>query len=204
MSSAANRVVMNTALKAALMRDRELGLRLSVIAGGQDLAEAKLISAGDGNLSARIDDGRFIVTPTGSDKGKLEVDDLFEIEINSHRAPDGASNEVGMHRAIYARFSSVHAVVHAHPEKVLALAAEGRAPDPSQLPNGGSVLDRVYWIDDFPPGSRSLAEEVAIGLAQAPALVLAAHGAVTIGATVEQAVLRMIRLERLALVTRGR
>ena len=181
MSSAANRVVMNTALKATLMRDRELGLRLSVVAGGQDLAEAKLIRAGDGNLSARIDDGRFIVTPTRSDKAKLEVDDLFEIEINSHRVPDGASNEVGMHRAIYARFHSVHAVVHAFPEKVLALAADGRAPDPSQLPNGGSVLDRVYWIDDFPPGSRSLAEEVAIGLAQAPALVLAAHGAVTRG-----------------------
>ena len=85
-----------------------------------------------------------------------------------------------------------------------ALAADGRAPDPTQLPNGGSVLDRVYWIEDFPPGSRSLAEEVATGLSCAPALVLAAHGAVTIGATVEQAVLRMIRLERLALVTRGR
>jgi L-fuculose-phosphate aldolase len=204
MSSAANRVVMNTTMKATLMRDRELGLRLSVTAGARDLVEAKLIGAGNGNLSARIDDRRFIVTPTGAAKDKLDVDDLFEIVIKSHRAPEGASTEVGMHRAIYARFSSVHAVVHAHPEKVLALAADGRAPDPSQLPNGGSVLDRVFWIDDFPPGSRSLADEVALGLAQAPALVLAAHGAVTIGATVEQAVLRMIRLERLALVTRGR
>jgi L-fuculose-phosphate aldolase len=204
MSSAANRVVVNRTMKATRTRDRLQGLRLSVVYGGRELAEAELISAAEGNLSARIDNDRFIVTPTGKDKGKLDVDDLFEIEINSHRVPEGASTEVGMHRAIYARFPSVHAVVHAHPEKVLELADEGMAPDPGHLPNGGSVLDRVSWIDDFPPGTRSLADEVAIGISRAPALVIAAHGAVTIGATVDQAVIRMIRLERLALVTRGR
>ena len=162
-----------------------------------------MIDAHEGNLSARIDSGRFFVTPTGKDKGKLDVDELFEIEIGSHGMPDGASTEVGLHRAIYARFPSVYAVVHAHPDRVLALAADGRAPDPALLPGGGTVLDRVSWIDDFPPGSRSLADEVANGIARAPALVLAAHGAVTVGATVDQAVIRMIRLERLALLTRG-
>jgi len=184
-------------------RERLHGLHLSIVAGGVELALAKLTKPGEGNLSARIDQDRFLVTPTRKDKGKLTVTELFEVEINSHRVPEGASTEVGMHRAIYARFPSVHAVVHAHPVKVLALADEGKAPDPSKLPNGGTILDRVAWIDDFPPGSRSLAEEVAMGIARAPALVLAAHGAVTIGATVDQAVLRMIRLERLALMTRG-
>lgn len=152
MSSAAGRVVMNTALKATMMRDRLLGLYLSVIEGGRELSEAKLITPGEGNISARVDGERFIVTPSGKDKTKLEVDDLFEIEINSHRAPEGASTEVGMHRAIYSRFPTVHSVVHAHPVKVLALAEEGLAPDPSRLPDGGSVLDRVSWIDDFPRG----------------------------------------------------
>ena len=186
-----------------MKRDRLHGLYLSIVEGGRELAEAKLINPSEGNLSARIDQEFFLVTPTGKDKGNLEVDELFEIEINSHRVPEGASTEAGMHRAIYAKFPSVHAVVHAHPVKVLALADEGRAPDPSLLPNGGNILDRVSWIDDVPPGSRSLAQEVARCIAEAPALVLAAHGAVTIGATVDQAVLRMIRLERLALMTRG-
>lgn len=186
-----------------MRRNRLHGLRLSIVAGGQELTEAKIIEPGQGNLSARIDGEMFVVTPTGVDKGKLEVDDLVDVEITSHRVPEGASTEVGLHRAIYARFPSIHAVVHAHPDKVLALAKEGRAPDPSQLPNGGTVLDQVSWIDDFPPGSRSLAQEVANGIARAPSLVIAAHGAVTVGATVEQAVLRMIRLERLALMTRG-
>lgn len=204
MSSAANRVVMNTALKATLARDRLQGLRLSIVEGGRELTLAKLIHSGDGNLSARIDGDRFIVTPTGVDKGKLDVDDLFEVEINSHRIPEGASTEVGLHRSIYAKFPAIHAIVHAHPEKVLALAEDGLAPDPRRLPDGGTVLDRVSWIEDFPPGTRSLANEVTIGISRAPALVIAAHGAVTIGATVDQAVIRMIRLERLALVTRGR
>lgn len=188
---------------APMKPERLLGLRLSIIEGGRELAATKLIKLGEGNLSARIDQDRFFVTPTMTDKAKLETDELMEVEISSHRVPEGASTEVGLHRAIYAQFPSVHAVVHAHPDKVLALAEDGLAPDPCLLPDGGSVLDRVSWIDDFPPGSRSLAQEVAMGIAKAPALVIAAHGAVTIGATVDQAVLRMIRLERLALMTRG-
>jgi len=187
-----------------MRRNRLHGLRLSIVAGGQELAEAKIIDSEQGNLSARIDENSFVVTPTGMDKGKLAVEDLVDVEIVSHRVPEGASTEVGLHRAIYTRFPSIHAVVHAHPDKVVALAKEGLAPDPSRLPDGGTVLDRVSWIDDFPPGSRSLAEEVANGIARAPSLVIAAHGAVTVGATVDQAVLRMIRLERLALMTRGR
>jgi L-fuculose-phosphate aldolase len=183
--------------------ERLWGLRLSIVEGGKELAESKVVAPGEGNLSARIDRERFLVTPTMTDKAQLEPEELMEVEINSHRVPEGASTEVGLHRAIYARFPSVHAVVHAHPTKVLALASEGSAPDPSLLPDGGTILDRVSWIDDFPPGSRSLAQEVTEGIAKAPALVIAAHGAVTIGATVDQAVLRMIRLERLALMTRG-
>jgi L-fuculose-phosphate aldolase len=183
--------------------ERLWGLRLSIVEGGKELAESKVVAPGEGNLSARIDRERFLVTPTMTDKAQLEPEELVEVEINSHRVPEGASTEVGLHRAIYARFPSVHAVVHAHPTKVLALASEGSAPDPSLLPDGGTILDRVSWIDDFPPGSRSLAQEVTEGIAKAPALVIAAHGAVTIGATVDQAVLRMIRLERLALMTRG-
>lgn len=202
MSSATKRVVCTT-MGVPMRRDRLHGLYLSVVSGGKELAAANLIKTGEGNLSARIDQDRFLVTPTGKDKDRLEVEDLFEVEINSHRVPEGASTELGLHRAIYARFPSVHAVVHAHPAKVLALADDGLAPDPNLLPSGGGILDRVSWIDDFPPGSRSLAQEVARCISEAPSLVLAAHGAVTIGATVDQAVLRMIRLERLALMTRG-
>ena len=61
MSSAADRVVMNTGLKATMMRDRMLGLRLSVIEGGRDLSEVKLITPGEGNISARVDGERFII-----------------------------------------------------------------------------------------------------------------------------------------------
>jgi L-fuculose-phosphate aldolase len=192
-----------TGMGTPMKPERMWGLRLSIIEGGRELTMTKLITLGEGNLSARIDKDRFLVTPTMTDKAKLEPDELMEVEINSHRVPEGASTEVGLHRAIYVQFPSVHSVVHAHPAKVLALAEEGLAPDASLLPDGGSILDRVSWIDDFPPGSRSLAQEVALGIAKAPALVIAAHGAVTIGATVDQAVLRMIRLERLALMTRG-
>ncbi len=105
MSSATKRVACTT-MGTHMRRERLQGLYLSVIEGGRELTEAHLIMPTEGNLSARIDGERFLVTPTRKDKGKLEVEDLFEIEINSHRVPEGASTEVGLHRAIYARFPS--------------------------------------------------------------------------------------------------
>ena len=183
--------------------ERVLGLRLSLVAGGQELAAEELIQPGEGNLSARIDRDTFLVTPTASDKSRLEVGDLIEVEVSGRQTPQRASSEVWMHRAIYQAFPTIHAVVHAHPVKVVALAEDGDTPNPALLAKGGTVLDRVAWVENYPRGSRSLAAAVAQGLAAAPACVLAGHGAVTVGATVEQAVLRMIRLERLALLTRG-
>ena len=203
MSSTVKSVAMGNGMRDAWKRDRIHGLRLSIIEGGREMVAARLFDSEGGNLSARIDEDRFLITPAGKAKDELAIDDLFEIEIASPNVPEGASSEVGLHRAIYARFPAIHAVVHAHPEKILDLAGDGLAPDPKRLVNGGSVLDRVSFIEDFPPGSRSLAEEVALGISLAPSLVIAAHGAVTVGATVGQAVIRMIRLERLALVTRG-
>lgn len=203
MSSAVKGVAMNAGMRDGWKRDRLNGLRLSIIEGGREMVKARLLDTEGGNLSARIDSDRFVITPADKAKDELEVDDLFEIEIASPSVPEGASAEVGLHRAIYRRFPSIHAVAHAHPKKILDLACDGLAPDPSRLTNGGTVLDQVSFIEDFPPGTRSLAEEVVAGIAKAPSLVIAAHGAVTVGATVDQAVLRMIRLERLALVTLG-
>ncbi len=178
--------------------------RNRLVAAGERLAAAGLVYSSEGNLSVRLDASTCLVTPAGSNLGCLDPEELVEVSIDASEIPVRATSEVQLHLELYRRRPEVWAVVHAHPVKILALANEGSAPDPSRLPNGGTVLDRVSWIDDFPPGTRSLAQEVAKGISLAPSLVLAAHGAVTVGATVDQAVLRMIRLERLALMTRGR
>lgn len=176
-------------------------LRLELIAAGAVLAEAGLILSGEGNLSARLDGAAFLVTPRGRDKGRLEPADLVVVGVGPEVAPAEASTESRIHAAIYRRRPEVRAVAHAHPPAVQALSHRGRVPDCGLLSEAGEMLGAVAWVPPLRPGSVELAEASADALARCPACVLAEHGAVTVGSTVEQAVRRMLLLERLAALT---
>ena len=105
-------------------------------------------------------------------------------------------SEVHIHREIYVRRSEVGAIVHSHPQYVLALSAVGAIERPSTsvgtfLPEAGApVFDSPVLIDTVARG-----EAMAAALGAAPAVVLRQHGAVTVGQDVREAVVRMICLE---------
>jgi L-fuculose-phosphate aldolase len=176
-------------------------LRLELIAAGAMLGQAGLILAGEGNLSARLDGEGFLITPRGRDKGRLDPADLVVVPWPPATAPPAASTETRIHETVYRLRSEVAAVVHAHPAAVQALSRQSRAPDCSLLTEAGDLLGAVGWVPVLPPGSVELAEATAQALARAPACVLARHGAVTVGGSVDQATRRMLLLERLAALT---
>ena len=178
-------------------------LLLELVAAGSLLEQSGLILAGEGNLSARIGGTDFLVTPRGRDKGRLDPADLVVVRGWPAEAPAAASSEVQIHGAVYRRRAEAAAVVHAHPAAVQALSCTGRLPDCSLLTEGALLLGAVAWVPALAPGSAELAEATAAALAQAPACVLERHGAVTVGATVAEAVWRMLLLERLAALTLG-
>jgi L-fuculose-phosphate aldolase len=178
-------------------------LRLELVAAGALLEQAGLILAGEGNLSARIDGGGFLITPRGRDKGRLEPADLVVVPRWPDEAPPAASSEVQLHGAVYRLRPEVAAVVHAHPVAVQGLSRAGRAPDCSLLTEGALLLGAVARVPALPPGSLELADATAHALAHAPACVLERHGAVTVGGTVDQALWRMLVLERLSALTLG-
>lgn len=173
-------------------------LRLELIAAGAMLEQAGLILAGEGNLSVRIGRRGFLITPRGCDKGRLEPADLVMVSWQQPSIPPRASSETRIHSAVYRLRPEVVAVTHAHPPAIQALARDGRAPDCSLLTEGGDLLGTVGWVPALPPGSVELAEATAHALARSPACVLAQHGAVTVGGSVDQATRRMLLLERLA------
>jgi L-fuculose-phosphate aldolase len=176
-------------------------LRLELVAAGALLEQAGLILAGEGNLSARIDGAAFLITPRGRDKGRLDPGDLVVVPRWPAEVPAAASSETQIHGAVYRLRVEVKAVVHAHPAAVQGLSQTGRVPDCSLLTEGGMLLGAVAWVPALRPGSAELAEATAHALAHGPACVLERHGAVTVGGTVEQALLRMLVLERLAALT---
>ncbi len=187
---------------------------LELVAAGARLGAAGLILPGEGNLSVLAHDDRettVLITPTGVDKARLSPAELIGISWDDDARgswprldlPDGASTETRMHLAIYAELSGARAVVHAHPPQTLALAGAGLLPDCAVLEEGTQLLGAVSWVPSVDPGSLRLAQDVATALLDAPACVLERHGAVTLGRTLEEALRRMLLLERLAGLTRG-
>ncbi len=180
-------------------------LHTQLVAAGARLSAAGLVHSSEGNLSARIDRGRCLVTPTGGVTGRLTGADMVEVPLDRGKVPRRASSEVRLHIEIYRLRPDVEAIVHAHPPCVLRLAREGRLPDAGFLDEDGSrfggVVDGAVLRRGQPGARRDRSRRPPRRRRRACFLD---HGAVTVGVTVESALRRMLRLERAAARTRGR
>jgi L-fuculose-phosphate aldolase len=192
-------------------REETARLRAAVVAGGRRLGARGLISASEGNISARLTDGSLLIMPSGRRKDELEPDDIIGVPFDpDDRAARGAapgattgpkpSTDIAIHRAIYAARSDVLAVVHAHLPAAMALTLAGEVPDPAALPETALLLPQLPFVPFASPGSAELAALVvaAFATSEGPlpgAVLLERHGAVAVGETVEQAVNRLELVE---------
>jgi L-fuculose-phosphate aldolase len=206
-------------------RSVEARLREAIVAAGRRLGARGLISAGEGNLSVRLGGETLLVTPSGRRKDELAAGDILLVPLQAGSAAvAGAgtrpSSDIAIHRAIYEARSDVIAVVHAHLPAAMALTLAGEVPDPGALPETALLLPRLPFVPFATPGSTALAVEVARAFARGRdgvaspdagvgAVLLERHGAVAVGASVEQAVNRLELVEVLcrtwrdALLIRG-
>lgn len=172
---------------------------------GRQLAERGLIAGAEGNLSARCGGG-VLVTPAGRAKGTLAPADLVLVDAAGRTRGEGRpSTELGLHLAVYAGRADVGAVVHAHPPVATGFAAAGQPLDDDVLPELLVEFGTVPLVSFRMPGSPGLGEAIRPLVAEHDALLLANHGAVTFGSTVEEAERRMESLEqgaRILLVAR--
>jgi L-fuculose-phosphate aldolase len=95
----------------------------------------------------------------------------------------------------------VHAVVHAHPPTATGFAVAGIALDRPLIAEAVVTLGAVPVIPYGQPSTEELADNVGRAICDAQALLMANHGAIAVGATLEQAWERMETLEQLARVT---
>ncbi len=175
-------------------------LRRALCAAGRRLAERDLIGAGEGNLSVRLGGGAFLVTPSGARKGALRPGDLLVVDADGAvRAGRGRpSTELAMHLAAFAARPDARAAVHAHPLAAVAFTVAG-APWPGDLvPEAAVTLGPVAVAPFATPGTAEVPASLAPLLAGHDVLLLARHGALCLGATLEEAVDRMETLERVA------
>lgn len=161
-----------------------------------------LVPAMDGNLSARLSPDTLLITRTQVRKRDLTVEDLVEVGLEGTvRGRGRASSELGLHLTVYAARPDVAAIVHAHPPVACAFAVAGRDLTRVLMPEAVVALGPVPLAPYATPGTPAMDEAVAPLARDHDAFLLAHHGAVTTGSSVEQALDRMETLEHVAKVT---
>ena len=172
-----------------------------IVEAGRRLWMRGLVAASDGNISCRLSDGAFLITPSGVAKGFLGPDDLLRVD-EAGNVLSGAgrpSIETALHLAVYRARPEVQALVHAHPPLTTAFTLTGQdmnedAPDEVKL-----QLGRIAVADYGEAGSSELAQNVArAALSGTHAVLLSRHGALTAGDSVMKALFRMEALEQAA------
>jgi len=175
-------------------------LRREVVRVCRRLYERGLIAGGECNVSARLDDGSILVTPSGASKIDVAEDDLVVVDRAGKRVAGSArpSSELGVHLRIYQLRLDVEAVVHAHPPFATAFAVAGEDLMAPVLPEILVQIGGVPLVPYATPGSPALADAIEPFLQLHDAFLMANHGATSYGSTLSIAHQRMESLEHAA------
>jgi ribulose-5-phosphate 4-epimerase/fuculose-1-phosphate aldolase len=168
----------------------------------RSLYERGYAHGSSGNLSVRVADG-VLVTPTGSCLGRLDPARISKI------APDGRtlsgdppSKEAFLHLAVYASRPSARAIVHLHCTCAVAVSCLVHDAPRNVLPPLTAYhvmrVGALALVPYFAPGDRALAAAVGALAASHRAVLLANHGPVVAGTSLDDAVDSAEELEQTA------
>ena len=163
------------------------------------------VAANDGNVSLKLPDGHFLVTPTGISKSFITPDKLIIIDedcnIISGKPGYRPSSEMKMHLRCYKERADVCAVLHAHPPTATGYAV-------AHIPlDRYSMIETVLTLGSIPvtpygtPSTYEVPDAIAPYLQEHDAVLLENHGALTVGADVVTAYYRMETLELYAKIS---
>lgn len=151
-----------------------------------------------GNISLRHGDG-LLITPTGATAETITPGDIVEIDLNGKVKGDGiASSEWSIHAALLASRMDLHAVVHCHADASTALSCLRRPLPAFHYMIAGFGGDNVRCSDYAPFSSEDLAHAVVAAMAGRSACLLANHGLVVAGRSLDHALQLAQKLETLA------
>lgn len=161
------------------------------------------VTATDGNVSARLDCGNILVTPTSLNKGQVNESDL--VEVKSDGTPvtlsRKASTELDMHLFVYQQRPDVHAVVHAHPPHATGFATARIPLTACLFPEVIVGLGAIPLADYATPSTKEVAESLRPHVLNADSILLANHGVVAYGKDVEDAYFKLEKVEHAAHIT---
>lgn len=182
----------------------ERDLRLAIVEAGRIAYERGLMTANDGNISARLADHLIIITPSGLCKGRMDLEDLIIVDMDgalvwtNSRRKLKPSSETPMHLEAYKQRSDIRAVIHAHPTYATALTVADIPFPEDVLTEVLLTLGSVPTTPYVTPSSHEDADAVRKLIVNHDAILLRQHGSLTVGKNLDVALINLERIEKVA------
>ena len=180
-------------------------IRAAVLDFAQELSRRGLVEGTSGNVSARVDDERVCLTPSSVPYETMTLDDLVVTDLEGQvlegeRSP---TTERSLHLACYRAYPELGGVIHSHPVYATMFAV-ARQPVPAAIEEVAVYIGGDIPVCDYTmTGTDELGKAVALMLRDRAATLLANHGMVTVGSTVEKALHAALVVERTAHIVWG-
>ena len=181
----------------------ESSLRADIVEIGRRMYARGYTASNDGNISVRLGGDRLLMTPKGVCKGFMTPDmmcvtDLDGRKLQGDRDP---SSEILMHLEVYRQRPDVQAVVHAHPPIATGFAVAGIPLDRAVLAEVLTTLGSVPIAEYATPSTKELPEAVRKYIRAHDGMLLANHGALTVGGDLHSAYYKMETVEHFAKIS---
>ena len=162
-----------------------------VIEAGERLVETGLIARTWGNVSCRVDDKTFVITPSGKPYIGLTPDDIVEVAINTLEWGGNVkpSSEKGIHAEVYKEYPEANFVIHTHQKIASAVSALSTGIE-KVAGEAANLIGSVIHLGGYGlPGTKKLKKGVtnALKLGSSKAVIMAHHGALCFGKDSEEA-----------------
>ena len=164
------------------------------------LAHSGVVAAGDGNVSCRLEEDRFLITPSGRPKAELAESELIVVD-GSGSVLEGAgkpSSEIRMHLLVYDKRPDIRAVVHAHPPLLTAMTLARVSFQSAVFPEVWVTVGPVPTAPYATPSTEEVPKSIEPFVEAHHAFLLERHGSLTLGKTLREAYYRLEKLEHAA------
>jgi L-fuculose-phosphate aldolase len=181
----------------------ESQLRADIVEVGRRMYARRYTASNDGNISVRLGADRLLMTPKSVCKGFMSADmmcitDLDGRKLQGDRDP---SSEMLMHLEVYRQRPDVQAVVHAHPPIATGFAVAGIPLDRAVLAEVLTTLGSIPIAEYATPSTAELPAAVRKYIRAHDGMLLANHGALTVGGDLFAAYYKMETIEHFATIS---
>jgi len=155
------------------------------------------VFAYDGNVSFKLEDNKFLATPSGKCKGKIRKKDLLIVDIDGNiiEGKGKTTSEWKMHKFVYLNRKDINCAIHCHPTFATAFAISRQKLNTKTSAEALLILGKVPLVDFFIPSTDEVSIVLQPYINKSDVFLLANHGALTLGKDLYDAYYKMEKLE---------